>query len=71
MIITWKPHLMDKAIESGMYQVTLALDGLNEESHSLSRKPVNIETLPEKIDQFRKKNILVHGKHVQAHNHLS
>jgi len=52
---------MDKAIESGMYQVTLALDGLNEESHSLSRKPVNIETLPEKIDQFRKKNILVHG----------
>jgi len=61
MIITWKPHLMEKAIASGMYQVTLALDGLGEESFNLSRKPVNTETLPDKIDEFRKQGVLVHG----------
>ncbi|MBF0382934.1 MAG: cobalamin-dependent protein [Magnetococcales bacterium] len=61
MVDSWKPHLMDKAIESGMYQVTLALDGLSEESHKISGKPVHIDSLPAKIDSFRAKNILVHG----------
>lgn len=61
MINTWKPHLIDKAVKSGMYQVTLALDGLNEISHSISRKPVNLKSLADKIDVFRSKGVLVHG----------
>jgi len=61
MVIIWKPRLMDKAIESGMYQVTLALDGLTKESHDITRKPVDVQNVAEKIDEFRKRNIMVHG----------
>lgn len=61
MVITWTPNLMQKAAESGMYQVTLAVDGTTKESHAISGKPVDIENLPDKIDAFRKLNILVHG----------
>ena len=61
MVITWKPHLMEKAIDSGMYQVTLALDGLNKESHRISRKPVDIQNVSDKINAFRSRDVLVHG----------
>ena len=61
MVITWKPHLMEKAIGSGMYQATLALDGLNKESHRISRKPVDIQNVSDKINAFRSRDVLVHG----------
>ena len=61
MIDSWKPKLMDKAIDSGMYQVTLALDGVSEESHKISGKPVKMAGLPNKIDSFRQRDVLVHG----------
>jgi radical SAM superfamily enzyme len=61
MVITWKPHLMEKAIGSGMYQATLALDGLNKESHRVSRKPVDIQNVSDKINEFRSRDVLVHG----------
>ena len=61
MVITWKPHLMEKAIDSGMYQATLALDGLTEETHKLTGKPVDMHNVADKIDAFRERDILVHG----------
>ncbi len=61
MVIIWKPQLMGKAIASGMYQVTLALDGLSKESFEISRKPVDLQNVADKIDEFRRRGILVHG----------
>tara|TARA_B100000446_G_C10471564_1_gene312669 strand:- start:395 stop:1012 length:618 start_codon:yes stop_codon:yes gene_type:complete len=61
MVITWKPHLMEKAIDSGMYQATLALDGLTDETHKLTGKPVDMHNVADKINAFRKKDVLVHG----------
>jgi radical SAM superfamily enzyme YgiQ (UPF0313 family) len=61
MVITWKPHLMEKAIDSGMYQATLALDGLTKESHELTGKPVDMQNVADKVDAFREKGVMVHG----------
>jgi radical SAM superfamily enzyme YgiQ (UPF0313 family) len=52
---------MEKAIDSGMYHVTLALDGLTEETHKLTGKPVDMNNVGDKIDAFRKRDVLVHG----------
>ena len=64
MVITWKPHLMEKAIDSGIYQVTLSVDGLSKETHALTRKPVDMQNVADKVDAFREKGVLVHGSFV-------
>jgi hypothetical protein len=43
------------------YQATLALDGLTEETHKLTGKPVDMHNVADKIDAFRKRDVLVHG----------
>jgi radical SAM superfamily enzyme YgiQ (UPF0313 family) len=64
MVITWKSHLMKKAIDSGIYQVTLSVDGLSKETHDLTRKPVDMQNVDDKINEFRKGGVLVHGSFV-------
>jgi len=55
---------MKKAIDSGIYQVTLSVDGLSKETHALTRKPVDMQNVADKIDAFREKGVMVHGSFV-------
>ena len=61
MVNSWKPEISEAAVRSGLYQVTLAVDGVSRASHNLTRKPVKLAVLPEKIKFFRELGTLVHA----------
>jgi len=62
MVNTLTEPLLEKMIESGLYQVTLSLDSGNaktlKEKH---RKPVNLNRVPDLVAYLKRNGILVHA----------
>jgi radical SAM superfamily enzyme YgiQ (UPF0313 family) len=62
MVNTLSIDLLDRMIDSGLYQITLSLDSANVRTlRELHRKPVRLHRVPELMDYLRARNVLIHG----------
>ncbi len=61
MVNTLTLELLDAMIDSGMYQITLSLDGATEKALELHRKPVDLGRIEQLIEYIHKREVLVHG----------
>lgn len=62
MVNTLTEDLLEKMIDSGLYQVTLSLDSGNAKTlKELHRKPVNLERVPDLAAYLKARGILIHA----------
>jgi radical SAM superfamily enzyme YgiQ (UPF0313 family) len=62
MVNTLDQTLLDKMVESGLYQITLSLDSGNVETlKHKHRKPVDLSRIPDLMTYLGKRGILMHG----------
>ncbi len=62
MVNTLSPPLVDRMVESGLYQITLSLDsGSAETLKQQHRKPVDLTRIPDLMSYMRKLGVLMHG----------
>ncbi|XXX81454.1 Sden_1168 family B12-binding radical SAM P-methyltransferase [Sorangium sp. So ce134] len=62
MVNTLSIELLDRMIDSGLYQITLSLDSANVRTlRELHRKPVKLQRVPELMGYLRARNVLIHG----------
>ena len=62
MVNTLDRELIDRMLDSGLYQITLSLDsGSVETLKSRHRKPLDLTRVPDLMDHLQARGVLVHG----------